>query len=119
MMAEALGMTEGQVVLTYGKPDLLPAPESIVYLVSGSISPDDGDQVKIGYTRHIRIRLEVLQSGSPVKLWLLAYREGGRDLGGEIHGRLAHCRIREEWFACCDDVRREFGLPTSKLEVAA
>lgn len=117
-MAHQLGLSVNNVVREFGKPDLLPEPPSVVYLVGPTVPPVDGEPVKIGYTRSIRDRLEALQPGSIRKLWLITYLPGGKALEREIHDRLTHDRIREDWFEMSNDVRAEFGLPLISKESA-
>lgn len=108
-MASVMGVDQQEIVRMYGKPPLEREPDSIVYLLGHSIRPEDGEPVKIGYTRKIRQRLEALQAGSIKKLWLLAFLYGGRELEREIHNSLVHVCIREDWFEMCADVRNVFG----------
>lgn len=107
-MAYVLGTDEQQVIRECGMPDLPPEPKSVVYLLAHSLRPRDGEPVKIGYTNSLAKRIEQLQPGSVQKLWLASCLEGGRQLEREIHDLLRHCRIREDWFVMCQDVREEF-----------
>lgn len=107
-MAQTLGIEEHIVVRLYGPFPLPPEPDSIVYLVAHSTAPCDGEPVKIGYTRSIRMRLEQLQPGSVQKLWLATYLHGGHSLERELHESLAFCRLREDWFTMCAEVRQAF-----------
>lgn len=58
---------------------------------------DSGD-IKIGYTNNIKKRLKELQTGSPKKLKLLGYIDGGRTKEQELHSQFKQYRVNGEWF---------------------
>lgn len=55
--------------------------------------------VKIGTTRDLGKRLASLQTGSPVKLKLVAVGPGDRELEQRLHEKYKHRRRVGEWFA--------------------
>lgn len=56
------------------------------------------DLVKVGYARHPASRLETLQTGSPVELYIWATVPGDIALEKELHKQFAHLRSHGEWF---------------------
>ncbi len=77
---------------------------SLVYFIGMKNS------IKIGKTVNLHARLKKLQTGSPVRLRVLAYIEGGADLELEYHSRFAKDRVHGEWFrksdAIMDEIKR-------------
>lgn len=69
---------------------------AVVYLIAA----DSSGLVKIGQAVDVPHRLMNLQSGSPVRLYLLATFEGhdGRELEKHLHRELAAQRQHGEWF---------------------
>lgn len=59
--------------------------------------------IKFGVAASARKRLEMLQTGCPHELQLLASRAGDRETENYIHVRLlkANCHHRGEWFRSC------------------
>ena len=58
---------------------------------------------KIGRTTKLKTRLSELQTGSPVKLTLMAFSEGDNKTEKIIHGLLADFRMHGEWFTMCSE----------------
>ncbi len=59
-----------------------------------------GDKwIKVGCALSARDRLNALQVGLPMKLELLAYRNGDQRAEHLLHARLASSWVRGEWFA--------------------
>lgn len=54
--------------------------------------------VKIGWTRDLRMRLSVLQTGNQAKLKVLRVLSGDRETEGSIQRWFASFRHRGEWF---------------------
>lgn len=54
--------------------------------------------IKIGFTKHIRHRLSVVQVGNPALVRLIAVTEGGRTQEFELHNRFKKYRLYGEWF---------------------
>jgi DNA-binding transcriptional regulator YiaG len=67
---------------------------SVVYFIQAGA---DGP-IKIGVASNLRRRLQMLQTGCPVPLVVLAITDGGREKEAELH--LAHRAdlVRGEWF---------------------
>jgi hypothetical protein len=62
--------------------------------------------VKIGHcTDHPRIRMGILQTGTPERLTLLGMAPGGLKEEKEWHRRFAHLRVRGEWFQWTPELR--------------
>lgn len=78
-------------------------PGSVVYF----IGPKRGDLVKIGYAADLVSRLRHLQTGSPVKLEVLAAIAGGLDLERTYHRQFAAHRLHGEWFTPHPDILAE------------
>jgi hypothetical protein len=61
-------------------------------------------RIKIGVTTNIHARLAALQTASPVKLEVIAWKPGARRVFEQaLHGEFADHRIHGEWFQV-DDV---------------
>ena len=62
--------------------------------------------IKIGHTKNnIRNRMDLLQTGNPVKLKLLAVVDiDHRGVEGQIHKKFKEQRIIGEWFKCCPEL---------------
>lgn len=67
-------------------------PKPVVYAIAGA------DKIKIGVTANLETRLPTLQTGSPVRLELLACVPGGEKLERRIHKHLDGYRCHGEWF---------------------
>lgn len=65
-----------------------------------------GGPIKIGVSKNVRARIRSLQTSSPTPLVLLGVVAGSRDTEAALHHRLHASRIRGEWFADSDEVRR-------------
>lgn len=77
-------------------------PKAHVYFVGAA----GCDVVKIGMAINVERRLEVLQSMSPVELFVCAIAEyGGASLERVLHRRFDEYRLHGEWFAFADDIR--------------
>lgn len=70
-----------------------PARDGEVYFVQAATG-----QIKIGHSGYALSRLECLQTGSPVRLRLLAVTPGSMVLEHELHRRFASARLHGEWF---------------------
>lgn len=82
---------------TYG-----PRKGGFVYFIAGEDGP-----VKIGYSAHPRRRLKALQSGSPLKLRILAQIEGDQADEKEFHRRFQSIHSHGEWFERTDELMAE------------
>lgn len=74
---------------------------SFVYFIQAG---DDGP-IKIGVAHDPEWRLQDLQIGSHQKLRLIGTVEGDKQLERAFHERLAHLRIRGEWFKPTSEIR--------------
>lgn len=63
--------------------------------------------VKIGWAVDPHKRLEALQTGSPHRLYLVAYTPGSHADEQDWHERYRAARIRGEWFTLTGDLRHE------------
>lgn len=65
------------------------------------LSTPDFEFIKVGKTNSPKERFTNIQSGCPFKLilWLAIRTPKEKELEKVIHHRLAHCRVRGEWFA--------------------
>lgn len=82
-----------------------PVPDSgYVYFIAPEawfLRQRDADEVrvKIGYTKHDpKLRLDALQSGSPVSLQVIAYIDGSVALERDFHNAFANLGSHGEWF---------------------
>jgi T5orf172 domain len=66
--------------------------EGHIYLIS------DGEFLKIGWTKNVILRREVLQCGNVRELTVLATKPGSQLTEGAIHKALRKYRVRGEWF---------------------
>ena len=73
-----------------------------VYFLEGP-----GGAIKIGYARDLTKRLASLQTGSPVRLRVLATVQGGSRLEREYHREFAGYALHGEWFSDNPRIRRE------------
>ncbi len=62
--------------------------------------------VKIGVAANLDARLNNLQGGNVNPLRILVSVPGGRKLERQFHQRLAHLRLRGEWFKDCPELRK-------------
>ena len=67
---------------------------SCVYFIGASNGP-----VKIGTTVNLPARLKKLQTGSPMRLKVLACVDGGVELEARYHRLFAGLRVNGEWFS--------------------
>ena len=65
----------------------------LCYFIGGQRGP-----IKIGYSVDPESRLRSLQSGSPVKLAILAVEQGGASREAAYHEQFAADRLHGEWF---------------------
>lgn len=70
----------------------LPSFECVYFL-------QQGNTIKIGYTKSIADRIKTLQTASPIPLTLLATLRGDRKLESYFHTRFASYRLEGEWFS--------------------
>lgn len=81
----------------------MPPPSHIVYFVGGETGP-----VKIGWTQQpIKERLKCIQSGSPVKLRVLATANRHRIGERQYHRQFAQYRLHGEWFERTPEIEVE------------
>ena len=59
---------------------------------------ENGGYIKIGLSKDIAARISNLQTGSPLKITLLAYFEATEEDEKMLHRRYKHFRNRGEWF---------------------
>ena len=67
--------------------------------------------VKIGFTRNLKKRVDVLQTGNHHRLEVCCFLTAAPHIERAIQAALAKFRIRNEWFdhdACVDDLIRKF-----------
>ena len=64
-----------------------------------------GDFVKIGYSSNVTKRMNVLQTASPRKLYLLSSFYGTRKDEKQIHRKFKKERQRGEWFNLTNEIR--------------
>lgn len=70
-----------------------PGRASCVYFIGG----DDG-AIKIGVSVAPEARLKGIQTGSPIRLRILATTPGDVETEAAYHARFAGCRVQGEWF---------------------
>ena len=89
-------------------PEIVPNTAKEWRGVAGTyfIGGEDGP-VKIGYSRDIGRRFRVLQTGYPVRLFLVAVVPGGSEVERQYHRRFAAHHLRGEWFALHSDIMAE------------
>lgn len=75
-----------------------PVTSQFVYAIVGC------DAVKIGHAVAPEFRLKLFQAGSPIKLDLVGYVEGGQAHERELHARFSEYRLHGEWFQLCGEV---------------
>src|SRR5580693_1238281 len=68
-------------------------------------------RVKIGWTGNLPARLSSLPLASPVRLRVLAARQGYLRDERKLHSKFSHLRVTGEWFAFADDLRAFLKLP--------
>jgi len=72
----------------------LPGLPGYIYFIRAGSTPF----VKIGWTRNLRMRLSVLQTGNQDTLKVLRVLSGGREREGSLHALFHRLRRRGEWF---------------------
>lgn len=72
------------------------AERGIIYFIQAN------DTVKVGYTTHLYKRLADLNTSSPVKLTLMDYVRGAKNVEAALHRELASERLSGEWFKATD-----------------
>lgn len=87
-----------------GKRARAARPLGGVYLVQGA------GMLKIGTSGSVRDRVAAMQSGSPVRLHLLATIPGGHKVERAMHRRFSQYRRHGEWFEDCPEIRAAFGV---------
>jgi hypothetical protein len=65
--------------------------------------------IKIGLTGNIRKRFMHIQTGCPVPLELIFYRNGDKETEKAFHENLSDFRVFGEWFKDCKEVRDYLG----------
>jgi hypothetical protein len=76
----------------------------MIYFVTSHDDPNG--LVKIGYTKgDVEVRLAALQTGSPVRLAVLATVDGGRQEELRLHECFARSRAHGEWFWPSQEIR--------------
>lgn len=100
---EWLGLDIGQVEKFYGSVDHWRDLEEQAERTVGSkvYVLVRGDEVKIGFTRDLERRMAALGHTCAD---VLATIPGGRQTEQRLHKRLAHLRIRGEWFRVTDEL---------------
>lgn len=109
-------------------PALIPTetllPDGFVYV----IRDDASGLAKIGYSKDPSDRLRKLQTGSPVRLWLVCIMPGNLSTEAALHGVFKERRVRGEWFDDADGTisdlirdigRQEFGRLADLLRKSA
>lgn len=79
-----------------------PPERPVVYFVA-----TDCGRIKIGTTKFIAQRMDILRGQSPVALTLLATVRGDRATEHEYHARFAAHRLHGEWFTRCPEIETE------------
>jgi hypothetical protein len=69
-----------------------------------------GDEIKIGHSRQVDIRLSQLQYGLEHELVLLATIRGGLGREQQYHAKFHRWRLHGEWFSPCDEILAEIDL---------
>jgi len=92
---------------TYSVPT--PRLSRFVYFVGGDVGG-----IKIGIALDPQKRLIDLQCGSPIKLRILAVREGGRSVELAYHRQFAAHRLHGEWFERHPDILAEIDRLTPR-----
>lgn len=87
-----------------------PTQEPVVYFVQA-----ENGRIKIGNTKYIDTRLDIMRGQSPLAITLLATCKGGRRKEFELHQRFAAHRLHGEWFEPHPDILAEI----AQLQTAA
>jgi hypothetical protein len=69
-------------------------PDSYVYFIKA----EGLNRVKIGISKEPQERLKQLQTGSPIKLSLMAFTPGDIELERSLHNKFSHIICDGEWF---------------------
>lgn len=77
-------------------------------------------RIKVGWSKNPNKRVANISSESPVKVRLIAFKDGTIKDEGRVHLRLKEWRLKGEWFLLCDGslgvLRDEFGDINLKSE---
>lgn len=73
-----------------------------VYFIAGDIGA-----IKIGYSEYPLSRLGVLQTGSPIRLRIMALRRAPISVERQYHEQFAAHRLHGEWFTRCPEIEAE------------
>lgn len=73
-----------------------------IYFIGSEAGP-----IKIGVADCAKSRLETLQTGSPVKLFIMAEMSGGPNIERSYHEKFSEHRLHGEWFAPHPDILAE------------
>jgi len=105
----------GDYLASIGVFDREPAPSShVVYFIGGDEGP-----VKIGMTTNLALRLQHMQTGSPIELKVLATVAGGAEVERGYHAAFANYRIRGEWFERSPAIVQEINYLSAKCRQRA
>lgn len=69
-------------------------PGWIYFIQHGSDGP-----IKIGCAVNICVRMDALQQGNPIQLFLIGYCEGSLLTEQILHRKFARYRVKGEWFS--------------------
>jgi acetyl-CoA carboxylase carboxyltransferase component len=85
----------------YRRIELLPDPNSVVYFIERT---DGVGPIKIGFTAHLKSRLNAIakEIGRPVHV--IAKFSGGRTAEESLHLRFGKRRVYGEWFERCKEI---------------
>lgn len=85
----------------YRKVELMPNPASVAYFVE---RVDGIGAIKIGFTAHLKTRLNAIakEIGRPVRV--IAKFSGGRTAEESLHLRFGSVRVYGEWFERCKEI---------------
>lgn len=92
-----------------GNPGMRPIADGFsrrkgeVYFIQ---SGDEDGPIKIGYAANVRARFSAMQTGTPVKLTLLATMPGGQGREMSLHSRFDRYRMSGEWFKYEGELRQ-------------
>ena len=85
-----------------------PIPRKVVKTYVYLVVNQAGTQVKIGLSSSPQRRVRTLSTGNADPLHLLYYVVGGRSLEKALHSKFKQHHIRNEWYACCSEIKDEF-----------
>ena len=93
---------EGQAAASVFRAFRPASVKELVYFIGAETGP-----IKIGITTYPKLRLEHLQTGSPVPLQIHALVRGGRSLERAYHEYFDRWRLHGEWFDRSPDLELE------------